>query len=77
MIMALTKQKLKNIEKRLEKSGKLSSNDIQTTLMGKAWYKEVLYDSLDAFRTTNPDAKIGKIHGRPITGLPEWAEKYI
>ena len=75
--MALTKQKLKNIEKRLEKSGKLSSNDIQTTLMGKAWYKEVLYDSLDVFRTANPDAKIGKIHGRPITGLPEWAEKYI
>ena len=75
--MALSKQKLKNFEKRLKKSGRLSSDDIRTTIMGKAWYKNVLYESLDAFRTANPDAKIGKIHGRPITGLPEWAEKYI
>ena len=75
--MALSKQKLKNFEKRLEKSGKLSSDDVQTTIMGGAWYKGIFYDSLDVFRAANPDAKIGKIHGRPITGLPEWAEKYI
>ena len=76
--MALTKQKLENLEKQLEKSGKLANYDIHTTIYtGKAWYRGVLYESLDAFRAANPNAKIGKIHGRPMTGLPEWAEKYL
>ena len=75
--MALSKQKLRNLEKRLEKSGKLSSDDVRTTIMGKAWYKDVLYNSLDDFKAANPHAKINKIHGIPITGLPRWAEKYL
>lgn len=74
--MALTKQKLKTFEKQLEKSGKLSSNDILTTIMGGAWFKGIHYESLDAFKSANPDAKIGKIYGRPITDVPQWTEKY-